>query len=466
MKSLGPVAPVILAGVLASCSLAPEYHPPEMPVPAAYSEAGIWRKGQPADEIPKGTWWKVFGDPRLNALEDKVSSGNQDLKVALARFDQARAAAQYARADYYPQVSAQEASFRQRRSGTVANVFPPRIYSDHYLSADVSYELDVWGRVRNLVAAGEDRAQASGADLATVDLAVHAELAADYFALRGDDARQDILGKTVVAYGKAFDLIRQRHDGGIAAAADVAQAQTQLETAKTQASDTRLKRAQLEHAIAILIGEAPADFHLAPVPLNGLPPAINPGLPSTLLERRPDIAAAERRVAAANADIGVARAAFYPVIDLRALVGAESASAATWFQAPSSLWALGPTAVLTVFDGGRLSALSAEAHAAYDETVASYRQTVLTAWLDVEDNLAALRLLEQEAGTQDAAVTAANTALQQAELRYAGGLVTYLEVVSTQNAALAAELGAEDILTRRMTAGVLLIKALGGGWPS
>jgi|HubBroStandDraft_1064217.scaffolds.fasta_scaffold00037_67 NodT family efflux transporter outer membrane factor (OMF) lipoprotein len=457
------VTAAILA--LAACSLAPEYHRPSASAPPDFKEAGAWKTAEPADELPKGAWWRRLGDPVLDQLEDKIAGANQSLKSALARFEQARAAVQIAHADQLPQITANPSATRQKGSSTIANPFKRVNFSDYVLSAGVSYEIDVWGRVRNSVESAKDKAQASAGDLAATDLDLRAALAEDYFALRGFDTQQRILDETVSAFAAALDLTGRRHDGGVQPIADVAQAEGQVETAKTQAADNLLRRAQMEHAIAILVGEPPAEFSLPPRPLEGEPPpSIAAGLPSQLIERRPDVAAAERRVAAANADIGVARAAFFPVFTLDGLIGVESALPQKWLRAPSSIWSFGPSAMIYLFDGGRRDALSDQALAAYDETVADYRQTVLTANAEVEDNLAALRLLDREAQTQRAAVTATKQALAQAKLRYTAGLVTYIEVVETENLALAAELSAADIETRRMTATVLLIRALGGGW--
>ena len=335
------------------------------------------------------------------------------------------------------------------------------------LEADLSYEIDVWGRVRNAVASARAGAQASAADLATLTLAVHAEVATDYFSLRCEDTQQQLLDQAVRDYTKALELTRNLYNGGAAALADVAQAQAQLETARTQAADIRLQRAQTEHALAVLLGRNPSAFHLAAHPLLDAqtPPAVDPGLPSALLERRPDVAAAERRTAAANAQIGVARAAYFPVFSLGAAAGFDSTSASNWLTAPSRLWSLGPAAgVLTVFDAGRHQAQSAQAKAAYDEQVADYRNTVLNAYREVEDNLAALRQLQQESVSEAAAVQATATALQQAQYRYKAGLVTYLEVSTAENTSLQAQLSNVSIQLRRLNASVLLVKALGGGW--
>jgi hypothetical protein len=334
------------------------------------------------------------------------------------------------------------------------------------LSADFSYEVDAWGRVGNAVTSSRATEQASIADLAALDLTTRAELASDYFSLRGADRQSELLDQAVADYAKALQLTQNRYNGGAASMSDVAQAQAQLETAKTQAADIRLQRAQLEHAIAVLIGKPASSFHIDATPLSAdmLPPAIDPGLPSALLERRPDVAAAERRMAAANAQIGIARAAYFPVFSLSAMGGFESTSAPSWIEAPSHLWSLGPSALLTVFDGGRRSALTDQARSTYDETVANYRSSVLNAYREVEDSLAALHQLELENASESAAVAATQNALQQANFRYKGGITTYLEVVVAENAALQAQLSAASIQTRRMNASVLLVKAVGGGW--
>jgi len=350
--------------------------------------------------------------------------------------------------------------------------FPPGakpVGNNFDLEADLSYEFDVWGRIRNAVTSAKAGQQASAADLATVTLSIHAELATDYFSLRAEDAQQVVLDKSVADYVQALRLTQNLYGGGDAALGDVAQAQAQLETARTQAADIRLQRAQTEHAIAVLLGENPASFHANPnpLPMELAPPPIDPGLPSSLLERRPDVAAAERRVAAANAQIGVARAAYFPVFSLAAAAGFDSTRSSNWVTAPSRLWSLGPAAgVLTLIDAGRHRAQTAQAKAIYDEQVAGYRSTVLTAYQEVEDNLAALRQLQQESVSEAAAVTATAKALQQSRYRYKAGLVTYLEVATSENASLQAQLSNVNIQVRRMNASVLLVKALGGGWQS
>jgi NodT family efflux transporter outer membrane factor (OMF) lipoprotein len=463
-------AAIFCALGVGACSFAPAYKTPESaPATDSYKESGTWKSAEPADAERRGPWWMIYQDPTLDQLEAQAGDANQDLKAAYARLLQARAQTRIARADLFPTLTAGAAATRSRTS-----VNSPRFPSgtepvgnNFTLEADLSYEIDLWGRVRNAVASAKASQQASAADLAALTLAIHAELATDYFTLRADDAEQVLLDQTVDDYTKALELTSNLYNGGAAALTDVAQAQAQLETARTQAADIRLQRAQSEHAIAVLVGQNPSAFHVDANPLRVplAPPPIDPGLPSALLERRPDVAAAERRAAAANAQVGVARAAYFPVFSLAAAAGYDSTSSSTWLAAPSRFWSLGPAAgLLTVFDAGRHRAQSAQAMAIYDEQVAGYRSTVLTAFQEVEDNLAALRQLEQESISEAAAVTATGTALQQAQYRYRAGLVTYLEVAIAENNALQAQLGSVTIQLRRMNASVLLVKALGGGW--
>jgi NodT family efflux transporter outer membrane factor (OMF) lipoprotein len=467
-RSLSSAA-LLLIGTLTACSFAPVYKTPEsVPAPSAYKESGDWKAAQPLDNQSRGEWWSLFQDPQLNALEAKVGDANQDLKAAFARLQQARAATRIARADLFPTLNVGSTATRSRTSVNSPIYFPGEnpIYNNFDLEADFSYEIDVWGRVRNAVTSAKASQQASAADLATLNLSIHAELATDYFALRAEDTQQMLLDKTVADYTQSLQLTQNLYNGGGAAAADVAQAQAQLETARTQAADIRLQRAQSEHAIAVLLGENPSTFQAQPNPLvtESTPPAVDPGLPSSLLERRPDVAAAERRVAAANAQIGVARAAYFPVFSLAAAAGFDSMRSSNWLTAPSRLWSVGPAGLLTVFDAGRHRAQAAQAKAAYDEQVANYRSTVLTAYQEVEDNLAALRQLQEESVTEAAAVTATGKALAQAQYRYKAGLVTYLEVATTETTALQAQLSNVTIQQRRLNASVLLVKALGGGW--
>jgi len=459
----------LLSSALAGCSLAPHYERPSMPQPPpTYKEAGEWRVAAPADTHAQGRWWAVFSDPDLDALEAQVSDANQGLKASLARLEQARAQTRAARSAWFPTLTAEAAATRAETSVYAAGYTPgkTRTGNNFVLSGDLSYEIDVFGRVRNTVAGARATEQATAGDVAALDLSLHAELATDYFVLRGLDIEQRFLDQSVADFGRALALTQNLYKGGAAAISDVYQAEAQLETARTQAEDTRLRRAQTEHAIALLVGQEASSFSLSARADDMFPtlPVIEAGLPSELLERRPDVAAAERRVAAANAGIGVARAAYFPVFDLFAAAGSQSTSTANWLTAPSRFWSLGPQAVLTLFDGGLHAAQSAAAHASYDEQVANYRNTVLTAYQDVEDNLAALRQLQLEAVSQAAAVKATQGAADQANLRYKGGIVTYLEVVATQSAALTARLTATDIDIRRATAAVQLVKALGGDW--
>jgi NodT family efflux transporter outer membrane factor (OMF) lipoprotein len=461
----------MLVGLLAGCSMAPVYRVPEAPAPAAaYSEAPDWKTATPADASERGPWWAVFHDEQLDTLQAQLGDANQDLKTALARLEQARALTRVARSAYFPVVTA-GADFARTRTSLNSPRYVasrPNPANDFVLDADLSYEVDLWGRLRNTVASARASEQASVGDLAVLDLSVRSELATDYFTLRSLDLQTNLLDRTVADYADALKLTRNLYQGGAGVIADVRQAEAQLETARTQAEETRLRRAQAEHAIAVLIGRPATGFHVKAhaLALDVEPPPIDPGLPSALLERRPDVAAAERRVAAANAQIGVTRAAYFPVFTLSALAGFESVAGSSWIEAPSRMWAVGPSLLQTVFDGGLRSAQNDAARAAYDQQVAQYRSTVLTAYQEVEDALASLRYLARESASEQAAVVATQGALQQAEYRYKGGAATYLEVVSTENAALAARLSAADIQLRRMTAAVLLVKALGGSWHS
>ncbi|MBS0366972.1 MAG: efflux transporter outer membrane subunit [Proteobacteria bacterium] len=470
--ALSPGAAALAATLLTACSLAPHYRRPQTEAaPPQFKEAQdlAWKTAAPADETPRGRWWEQFGDPDLDRLEEQVGASNQGLKAAFARLEQARAQTRSARASWFPDLSAQASATRGEASlnSAVYNPGRPATGNTFTTGAAVSWELDVFGRVRNTVAAAHASEQASAGDLAALDLATHAQLATTYFTLRGLDEEQALLDRTVGDYEHALTLTRNLYQGGAAALADVQQAQLQVDNARTQAEDVRLRRAQDEHAISVLIGRLPSTFTLPPRTAAQAPgelPAPRPQMPSQLLERRPDVAAAERRVAAANAAIGVARAAWFPLFSLQGAAGYESTQSSNWITAPSRFWSLGPTALLTVFDWGRHAAQSAAARAAYEEQVANYRGTVLTAYQEVEDSLAALRQLQREATTQAAAVAAAQGALHQATLRYQGGIVTYLEVVSTENAALSAQLAAAEIRTRQANATVLLLQALGGDW--
>lgn len=478
MKKIINVSLIFLSCSLVACSFAPKYHRPVMNIPYVYKESSPWIPATPESAaLTRGPWWHMYHDPVLNKLEEQIACSNQNIQQAVARYAEARAEVKLAAAGYFPDATGVINASRQQSSNNVANPLNIRHYGDILVAADFNYELDVWGRVRNSVAAAKSLAHASAADLALIDLSEHAELASDYFNLRSDDAKQRVLDQIVKVYQKALYLTQNRFHGGAVAVEDVDLAQNQLETAKTLAADIHLQRQQLEHAIAVLIGEAPASVDIAPVPFKITRVAIAPDLPSTLLERRPDIAEAEAQVQAANYGIGVAYAAFFPQINLAAAIGFESAMLSTLFKGSSLLWSLGPTVASsllnngsmplvtqTLFDGGKLIALAREAKAIYWEKVANYRQTVLTAYREVEDNLVALRQLDAENQTQTIATAAAHRAFNQAMYRYKGGLTTYLDVVVVQNTALDAQLSLIDIQTRRQIASVELIKALGGGW--
>jgi NodT family efflux transporter outer membrane factor (OMF) lipoprotein len=465
-------ASVVLAAavlLLGGCSFAPPYKVPESAAaPPHYQELGQWDTAQPSDNVPKGTWWTPFDDDELNSLESRATQANQTLAAAFARLQEARADTRVARADLFPTITLQTSAMRARASTNSPQYTPgsPTQGNDFNVQGDLGYEFDLWGRVRNEIASARATQQASAADLAAVRLSIQAEVATDYFGLRSFDTQQQILDKTVDDYRKSLDLTQSLFDGGAAALSDLEQAKSQLHSAQTQQADIHLLRAQQEHAIGVLIGENPSAFQLTvrPLPLDATPPPIEAGLPSQLLERRPDVAEAERRVAAANAQIGVARAAYFPKFTLGASAGFNSVHAANWIDAPSLFWSVGPQVSLPIFEGGRLVAQTARAGAVYLEQVANYRNAVLSAFQDVEDNLAALRQLEIESNTQAQAVEASDIALQKAQDRYLAGIVTYLEVASTETTALQAQLSRTNIQTRRLDASVLLIKALGGGW--
>jgi NodT family efflux transporter outer membrane factor (OMF) lipoprotein len=461
--------PLLCLGLLllGGCNVGPRYSKPVTPAPPEYKELpASWKTAEPSDQMAKGKWWEVFQDAQLNALEEQVNVSNQTLKTAQAQFEQARAVVRITRSSLYPNVTAGVNATRNHQSRNRPNgrLAPTTTYTDLQLPVDASYEADVWGRVRRTVEAARASAQASAADVESVSLSLHAELATDYFQLRTLDAETQLLRSTVAADEKAMELTQNRYSGGVASQVDVAQAQTQLETTRAQAIDLGVQRAQFEHALAALTGQPASSFNLAASPLASTPPVVPVGLPSELLERRPDIAGNERRMAAANAQIGIAKAAYYPTITLNASGGFEGSSITNWFNGPSGVIAAGASALVSVFDAGQRRARSDEAMAVYDQSFANYRESVLAAFQDVEDSLAALRLLEDEAKTQDIAVTAAQHSLALSTNRYKGGVATYLEVITAQSIALSDQRIAVEIAGRRMAASVSLIKALGGGW--
>jgi NodT family efflux transporter outer membrane factor (OMF) lipoprotein len=464
----------ILAVLLAGCTVGPKYKTPTAPMtdtfkeatPVDFKTAGTWRPAQPSDAIPRGAWWEIFGDKQLDTLEDELTVSNQNLKIADARFRQARAMIGFQRANEFPTISvgANTSSLQDSSHQPYFLIPNPSPEGELQLPFDLNYEVDLWGQIRRTVAAAREEAQATNADLETVSLSLHAELALDYIELRSADAQRRLLDDTVKAYTYALSLTQSRLSGGYAPESDVAQAQTQLDTTRVQDTDIGVMRAQYEHAIATLIGKPPAAFSLPPLPLDLQPPPVPAGIPSELLQRRPDIAAAERRVAEANEQIGIAQAAYYPSLTFSALSGFEGTSGATWFGWPSLFWAVGTSLSQELFDGGRRHAQSQIARAGYDAAVATYRQSALTAFQQVEDNLAALRILSDEAVQQREAVDSADNALRIFTNRYVGGEDAYLNVITAQTAALANQRNDVDILRRRMEASILLVKALGGGW--
>jgi NodT family efflux transporter outer membrane factor (OMF) lipoprotein len=450
---------------LGGCVVGPRYSRPPAPVPNQFKETPPnWRPAQPSDQVLRGKWWEIYQDGELNRLEEKIDVSNQNLKAAGAQFDQARALVRLNRADLYPTISGGVSATRERLSANRPEATSLTTTNDLILAADMSYEPDVWGRVRNNVAAYRANAQTSFADLQAVSLSLHAELATDYFQARELDAEAQLLDATVESYQRAFELTESRYQGGVASQVDVAQAQTQLETVRAQAIDVKTTRTQYEHAIAALIGMPASEFTLPSSALTATPPTTPPGLPSQLLERRPDVAGSERQMAAANANIGVARAAYFPLFSIPATAGFEGTNITNWLTGPSGFAAVGISATITALDFGRRRAASDQAWAAYHQAAAAYEQTVLTAYQEVEDYLAALRLLSEEARTQAAAVAAAERSLALSENRYKGGVTSYLEVTTAQATALSNERTAVQLAGRRMVDSVLLIKALGGGF--
>jgi NodT family efflux transporter outer membrane factor (OMF) lipoprotein len=463
-----------LAGLTGTaCMVGPDYKRPTAPVPPAYREAAPpplagaqeWKPAEPNDTGQRGDWWKVFQDAQLDALEQQVSVSNQTLALAEAQLRGARAVARGARADLFPTIGVAPSISRGRNvSNGTAQSIGPITTTTYQLVGDATYEVDVWGKIRRGLESSVGAAQASAADVETVRLSLHAELAVDYFLLRGVDTERQILASNVEEYTKALDLTVRRHDAGVVSGVDVAQAETQLETTRAQWTELGIQRAQLEHAIAILAGQPPSGVTVTVAELRVAPPEVPMELPSELLERRPDIAAAERRIASANAQIGVAQSAFFPSLLLNATGGWSGSTLSKFFSAPNLFWSLGAALAQTIFEGGKRIATKDQAIAAYDASVATYRETVLTSFQDVEDNLVALRILAEESEQQARAVAAARRAVEMAQSRYEGGVTTYLEVVTAQAAALASERTAVDLSTRRMTSSVGLIKALGGGW--
>jgi NodT family efflux transporter outer membrane factor (OMF) lipoprotein len=470
--------PLLIGG----CRVGPKYVVPNVPAPPAYKETGpnafkentnpgntAWQQANPADAIPRGAWWTIFNDPELNKLEPQVETANQTLAQADANLTAARAEIRVRNADRFPTVGTTTSVSGERFSDNRPYFNIPGTnngYADIQLPLEASYEVDLWGAIHRNIAAGREESQATAADRQNVLLSLQAELALDYFNLRIDDAMQQLLNDTVSQYGYALRITTDRYNGGIAVKSDVTQAQTQLDAARVQASDIGIDRAQNEHAIADLIGQPPASLTIpySPLPVDTQPPVIPAGLPSSLLERRPDIAAAERRAAEGNEAIGIAQSAFYPSLNFNAAVGLESTAITSLFTPGSLIYSLGPIIAQTFFDGGRRRGVKEESIALFDRDSANYKQTVLTAFQQVEDNLVALRVLQQEAAQQRSATASAQESERIFNNRYVGGVDTYLQVITAQTTALNNERNDIDILRRRMDATVLLVKVLGGGW--
>jgi NodT family efflux transporter outer membrane factor (OMF) lipoprotein len=461
-------AACIAAALLGGCSLAPKYRPPPPPEVSSYKEAGDWMHATPADAQPRGSWWQAFGDPTLNELQRQLAESNPDLQAAVGRFEQARGLAISARSNIFPTVNGNVSATRGKSSSNSAlsQFFNgnARTRNDFIAGLDLSWEVDLFGRVRNAAAAAGAQAQSSAADLAAVQLALQAELATDYFTLRGDDTTVQLLEDTIKVYDRAYNLTRNRYLEGISAATDVDQADTLRQNARSQLAAVNLERAQLEHAVAVLLGRTPSGFTLQPASLAGAPPPFDAGLPSKLLERRPDVGRAERAMAAANAQIGVAKAAWFPVFSLSALGGFESTRSSTWFDAPSRFWSVGPSATVPLLDAGARYGLNKQARAQYDQAAAAYRKTTLIAYQEVEDNLAGLHHLADQRLADEAAAASAESSARHADQRYDAGVADYVEVTTTHTAALNAERETISVRVAQMNASVGLVRATGGGW--
>ncbi|MET3106968.1 NodT family efflux transporter outer membrane factor (OMF) lipoprotein [Oxalobacteraceae bacterium GrIS 2.11] len=454
------------ASLLHGCSLAPVYQAPTVAIPDNAWQDNMWQLAKPVDDQPHGNWWQLFNDPTLNRLEDEIDAANPGLAAALARYDEASAYTRQLQGGQGPSLDGGGSltDNRQSKDRPLRGAGQPNVYDATTVGLGASYALDIWGQVRNLVAAGQANEQASAADLETARLSLHASLADSYVSLRGVDAKIRIYQDATVAYTKALELTQRRFAGGVASGIDVARAQTQLSSTRSEASELLAQRAIYEHAIASLTGQTAMSFTLAAETREMPIPDIPVSLPSELLLRRPDIAAAERRTAAANASIGVARAAYYPNLSLGATYGVQNTGKADLFSIPNTFWSLGPAAVFNLFDSGRHDAQLAQAKAALQETSATYRSVVLAAFQQVEDNLSRLKYDRQSAAEQQQAMQASDTALTLAMNRYREGAVNYLEVVTSQEAALNAAQRATDIHTRELKSSVDLVRALGGGW--
>ena len=468
--------------VVAGCKVGPDYKRPEATtIPAAY--AGVtnagptnvgatngWKVAEPQAQLTKGNWWEIFADTELNEMEVQASTANQQLKVAVARFAEARAQMDVTRAGLFPNISVSGSFVRERTSANTPSTITGKpfgtaaTFDDFYVPLSLGYELDLWGRVRRSVESARAQAQATADDFETMKLMIQAEVAVDYFSLRALDAQKAVLTSSVEVFTKSLELTRNLRAGGAVSDLDVAQAQTVLKTTQAQLPAVMLQRTQFEHALALLVGQPASTFRVSEHALSIAPPLIPAGLPSELLERRPDISAVERRMAAANASIGVAKAAFFPTVQLNGLAGFESLNAGSLFNWSSRLWAVGPSVTLPLFEGGKLRAGLRFAQASYDEMVAAYRQSVLTAFSEVEDNLAAQTLLANQYATESDALVAARKQLEIVNNQYRDGLITYLEVATAESTTLNVEFAATALRGQQLVAAVTLVKSLGGGW--
>jgi len=477
MKNVYSVALLATATLFGTgCMVGPKYVKPAFPSPSAFKEAlppnatntSDWKVANPNDQAERGKWWVIFGDTQLNDLEDQLTQANQNLQLAEARLRQARAAIRLTRASEFPSISLSPSILNERNSQNQPYLSPALVNNgtgNFTFPFELSYEVDLWGRVRRSVNAAKEETQAAAGDVETAKLSLHAELARDYYGLRSADLQEQLLGDTVTAYARALKLTEDRYSGGAAPRADVEQARTQLEAAQVAETDIVQIRANYEHAIAVLVGKTPAEVTIAPINNFVLrPPSIPVGIAGTLLERRPDVASAERRVAAANEQIGIAKAAYFPQVTIGAAAGLQSTQASSWFDWPSRLWAVGPSVSQVIYDGGRRRATTEAALANYDATVALYRQDSLTAFQEVEDNLIALSELAKEVEQQSRATAAAEKTLDLFTRRYQDGVDTYLQVVTSETTALQNERNDIELRRREMDASVLLVKAVGGGW--
>ena len=476
-----PTVALLTLGLLAGCKpVGPNYNRPGYEAPQVYKEAGAsavivpppnpagggWQPASPSDGMLRGKWWEIYQDPQLNQLEEHIAADNQRLRQALETYLAARDQVSAARSTLFPQLSAGPSVTHNNVSvnGPSYSVGKPTGSNDFLLTGQASWEPDLWGSIRRAVEAARENAQASAADMASVDLSLHAEMAADYFELRGLDAQSKLLNATVADLERQLDLAQRRLAGGVATEADVAQARTQLETVRAQLVDIGVARAQFEHAIGTISNANLSEFSIPPSPLDLALPKVPLGVPSQLLERRPDIAAAERRTATANAQIGIAVSAFYPTITLGATGGFESLHGGTWIQGPSALWSLGAQAAQLLFDAGQRHALTDQARHTYEAEVSAYRSQVFLAFNDVEDQLSGLRILEQESGVEEKAVASAQHSFDISNQRYKGGVTGYLEVLTAEATLMQNQRTAIDLQTRQFVASVGLVRALGGGW--